>query len=35
MSLLKFKKILKSQIYFEIPQKKNFLIFDQVGSENI
>jgi len=29
------KKILKLKLYFRIPQKKTFLIFDKVGSENL
>jgi len=29
------KKILKLKFYFKIPQKKTFLIFDRVGSENL
>lgn len=28
------KKIIKCKFYFKIPQKKTFLIFDRVGSEN-
>ena len=35
MNFLKFKKILETKFYFELPKKKPFLIFDQTGSDNI
>ena len=35
MNLLKYKKILETKFYFELPKKKPFLIFDQTGSDNI
>ena len=35
MNFQLLKKLFECKFYFQIPQKKKFIIFDQVGSENI